>query len=159
MAPFADNPPDREIGSDDILVIDLGPVFADWEADFGRTYVLGSDPFKIALRDACEPVWERVKKRFDERLDITGEELYIIAVEEAEKDGWKWGADIAGHLVGDFPHERIPNDKLSLYITPGNDTKMRQKGKGGWERHWILEVHLRSPDGKIGAFFEQLLTC
>ena len=31
---------------DDILFLDLGPIFAEWEADFGRTYVLGDDPVK-----------------------------------------------------------------------------------------------------------------
>jgi Xaa-Pro aminopeptidase len=28
----------------DILFFDFHPVFEDWEADLGRTYVLGNDP-------------------------------------------------------------------------------------------------------------------
>lgn len=52
LRPFEDNPPDRVIKEDDILVIDLGPVFESWEADFGRTYVLGNDPNKLKIRDA-----------------------------------------------------------------------------------------------------------
>src|ERR1700735_4779531 len=51
LAPYAENPPDLTIGEDDILFLDLGPVFEDWEADFGRTFVLGSDPQKLKLRD------------------------------------------------------------------------------------------------------------
>src|ERR1700743_1403200 len=40
----ADNPPDRTIETNDIVYVDLGPVFEDWEADLGRTYVLGRHP-------------------------------------------------------------------------------------------------------------------
>uniref|UniRef100_A0A8H7NHZ9 Peptidase M24 domain-containing protein n=1 Tax=Bionectria ochroleuca TaxID=29856 RepID=A0A8H7NHZ9_BIOOC len=59
LCPFNDNPPDRIIQEDDIVVVDLGPVFEQWEADFGRTYVLGNDPEKIKLRDALEPLGSR----------------------------------------------------------------------------------------------------
>ncbi|KAK5636285.1 hypothetical protein RRF57_011997 [Xylaria bambusicola] len=37
LQPYNENPPDRIIGADDILFVDLGPVFEAWEADFGRT--------------------------------------------------------------------------------------------------------------------------
>ena len=47
LLPYADNPADHTIGDDDILFLDLGPVFEQWEADFGRTFVLGSDPLKL----------------------------------------------------------------------------------------------------------------
>ena len=40
----ADNPPVRNIENDDIVYVDLGPVFEDWEADLGRTYILGNHP-------------------------------------------------------------------------------------------------------------------
>ena len=51
LAPYDENPPDLKIGDDDILFLDLGPVFEEWEADFGRTFVVGSDPVKLKLRD------------------------------------------------------------------------------------------------------------
>lgn len=158
LFPYAENPPDRTIEKDDILFIDLGPVFEAWEADFGRTFVLGDDPVKLKLRDSLEPVWRDVKTCFDENPDITGEQLYEIACNRAKKDGWDFGGAHSGHLVGDFPHERIPDDKISLYITKGNKEKMRMKGKGGNQRHWILEIHLVDRERQIGAFFEQLLT-
>ncbi|KAJ7067239.1 peptidase M24, structural domain-containing protein [Mycena amicta] len=163
LRPFDENPPDRIVQPDDILVVDLGPVFEfddKWEADFGRTFVFGEDPAKIRLRDNLEPVWQRVKALFDAKADeITGEELFDIAVAEAKAAGFDWGADIAGHIVGHFPHERIPKDKLTLYIAKGNQTKMRRPGKDGFVRHWILEIHLRDPSGDFGGFYEQLLTC
>src|ERR1700760_4705245 len=49
LLPYAENPPDLTIGEDDILFLDLGPVFEQWEADFGRTFVLGSDPLKLKM--------------------------------------------------------------------------------------------------------------
>ncbi|KAI2617835.1 Creatinase/aminopeptidase [Hypoxylon sp. NC1633] len=158
MAPFEENPPDRVIGEDEILYVDLGPVFEAYEADFGRTFVLGDDPDKKRLRDALEPVWNAVKARYVADPHMTGEQLYDIACEEARRAGWEFNAWLAGHLVGQFPHERIPRDKTTLYITKGNDQPMSKPGKDGNKRHWILEVHLRDPVKHVGAFFEQLLT-
>src|SRR6202000_251360 len=34
---YRKNPPDREIGTDDIVFADFGAIFEQWEADFGRT--------------------------------------------------------------------------------------------------------------------------
>jgi len=158
LLPYSENPPDRIIQADDILFIDLGPVFEAWEADFGRTFVLGDDPVKKRLRDSLEPVWQKVKSRFQENPHITGEELYNIACEVSKEAGWEFGGRIAGHLVGSFPHERIPNDMISLYIIKGNRDRMNLPGKDGNKRHWILEIHLVDRNREIGGFFEQLLT-
>ncbi|RSL58373.1 hypothetical protein CEP54_007801 [Fusarium duplospermum] len=158
LKPFEENPPDRIIEEDDILIVDLGPVFEAWEADFGRTYVLGDDPHKIRLRDALQPIWVDVKAQYDKNPDMTGEELYKIASVAAEKEGFTFGAPIAGHLVGSFPHERIPRDKISLYIADGNNNSMNSTGKDGHKRHWILEIHLHDKERGFGGFTEQLLT-
>jgi hypothetical protein len=32
------------------LFFDFGPIFEDWEADFGRTFVIGNDPIKHKLK-------------------------------------------------------------------------------------------------------------
>ncbi|KAI2628180.1 peptidase M24 [Xylaria nigripes] len=158
LQPYAENPPDRVIEPNDILFVDLGPVFEAWEADFGRTYVLGDDPLKQKLRDDLEPVWHEVKAQFDKNPDMTGGELYAIACRTAKLRGWEFGGSIAGHLVGLFPHERIPSDRKILYITDGNQERMRSLGKDGHQRHWILEIHLVDRERQIGGFFEQLLT-
>lgn len=158
LKPYAENPPDRIIQEDDILFVDLGPVFEKWEADFGRTFVLGDDPVKKKLRDSLEPVWLSVKSRFDANPDMTGEQLYDIACKHAKEAGWEFGGEIAGHLVGNFPHERIPRDKINLYITKGSGTSMSTLGKDGHKRHWILEIHLVDRERQIGGFMEQLLT-
>ncbi len=58
LQPYRENPPDRTIAADDIVFLDFGPIFAEWEADFGRTYVLGDDPVKHRpppTSPACSP--------------------------------------------------------------------------------------------------------
>lgn len=160
MCAYSDSPPDRIIQPDDILIVDLGPVFEEWEADFGRTFVLGDDPRKKAIRDAIEPIWKEVKAKYKENPDMTGTELYKIAKEtvETHPGSWTFGGKLAGHIVGSFPHERIPKDKVSLYITEGNDNSMNCVGKDGHKRHWILEIYIHDVKNQIGGFYEQLLT-
>jgi hypothetical protein len=46
---YHEESPERRIDADDVVFLDLGPVFDSWEADFGRTYALGSDPHKHRL--------------------------------------------------------------------------------------------------------------
>ena len=158
LAPFDENTPDRVIQEDDIVIVDLGPVFQEWEADFGRTYVMGNDPEKKKIVAALEPIWNEVHDKFKENPSMTGGELFEIANDAATREGWKWGAFLAGHTVGDFPHERIPRDKISLYIVKENDISMSTVDKKGFKRHWILEIHLRDPAERYQAFYEQLLT-
>lgn len=45
------------VGEDDIVFSDFGPVFEEWRADFGRTYVLGNDPLKLRIREETEEAW------------------------------------------------------------------------------------------------------
>src|SRR6202046_3031091 len=64
LLPYADNPPDLMIRDDDILFLDLGPVFEHWEADFGRTFVLGSDPLKHKMKQDVEQSFALGKQSF-----------------------------------------------------------------------------------------------
>ena len=158
LQPYDENPPDLTLANDEILFLDLGPVFEEWEADFGRTFVIGSDPLKTKLRDDIENAFADGKAYFHSHPDITAAELYRHAQELATKYGWEFGGPIAGHLVGQFPHERIPNDKVTLYVHPENPRRMRDPGPDGQARHWILEIHFVDRAKKIGGFYEQLLT-
>lgn len=157
LAPYAENPPDRVIAADDICFLDFGPIFAEWEADFGRTYVLGEDPAKLALRDALEPLWSEGRDHFEAHPDITGDQLYAWIVERATERGWEFTAPIAGHLVGEFPHKAISGKAVTSYIAPGSNTPMRRLDPTGRACHWILEIHLVDRERGIGGFFEQLL--
>jgi Xaa-Pro aminopeptidase len=158
LLPYDENPPDLTIGDDDILFLDLGPVFEEWEADFGRTFVLGSDPMKLKLRDDAAAAFAIGKKYFEENAAITSGELYAFAKALAKGYGWEFGGPIAGHLIGQFPHERIPADKVSLYVHPDSNLVMRTLDDAGQKRHWILEIHFVDRELQIGAFYEELLT-
>ncbi|MEV6561408.1 M24 family metallopeptidase [Nocardia sp. NPDC051756] len=157
LEPYDAKPPDRVIGADDICFLDFGPIFAEWEADFGRTYVLGDDPAKLKLRDALEPFWEQGRAYFEAQPDITGEQLYAWVGEQAKEQGWELTAKIAGHLVGEFPHKQISGTAVTSYVAAGSTPPMRRLDPKGRICHWILEIHLVDRANNIGGFFEQLL--
>jgi Xaa-Pro dipeptidase len=158
LAPYAENPPDLIIGEDDILFLDLGPVFENWEADFGRTFVIGSDPLKLKLRDDVGTAFMEGKRYFQENPDVTASELFAYVVSLAQKFSWEFGGSIAGHLIGQFPHEKISGDKVTLYVHPDSHVQMRSSNESGQRRHWILEIHFVDRARQIGGFFEELLT-
>jgi Xaa-Pro dipeptidase len=152
----ADNPPVRNIETDDIVYVDLGPVFEEWEADLGRTYVLGDHPGR-PLVEALPIVFDRVQAHYQSSPDITGAELYAFAQRASADAGWRFGGVIAGHLVSEFAHAHIPGDKDLNRIQPTNTKRMRDPDELGRERHWILEMHLVEPSGAYGGFYERLL--
>lgn len=157
LQPYRYNPPDRVIGADDIVFGDFGPIFEKWEADFGRTYVLGDDPVKLRLRDDLPVMFAAGRRFFAEHQDVTGEQLYAHMTGLAEGAGWTFGGTIAGHLVGQFPHAKIAGERIESYIAPGSDRPMRRRDRNGQVCHWILEVHLVDTERQIGGFFEELL--
>lgn len=157
LSTAADNPPIRTVEDDDMVFLDLGPVLEEWEADVGRSYAVGPDPRKHALCQELPRQFEIVKRHFEADPDITGSELYAFACASAEAAGWKFGGKIAGHIVAEFPHARIPGVKQLHHISPENPEPMRDHDANGRVRHWILEIHLVSPDGAFGGFYERLL--
>ncbi len=157
LLPFHADPPDRVMADDDIAYLDLGPIFEEWEADFGRTFVLGEDPDKLALRDALPGVWRAGRAFFEANAEITGAQLFDHVVGLARDAGFEFGAPIAGHLLGEFPHKKISGDDARFYVAPGSDEPMRRTDPTGRVCHWILEVHLVNRTRGFGGFYEQLL--
>lgn len=158
LLPYAENPPDLTLGADEILFLDLGPVFEEWEADFGRTFVLGADPLKRKMQQDVGLAFADGKRYFNENPEITSSELFGYAQSLAERYGWEFGGPIAGHLIGQFPHEKIAEDKVTLYVHPKSHLRMRTFDEKGQKRHWILEIHFVDREHQIGGFFEELLT-
>ena len=85
LAPYDENPPDLTVGEDDIVFLDLGPVFEEWEADFGRTHVVGDDPLKHKLRRDIEEAFACGKQYFHEHPEVTAAEPYAHAKLDAAK--------------------------------------------------------------------------
>ena len=103
LLPYRENPPDRVIGADDIVFADFGPIFEEYEADFGRTFVLGDDPVKHRLRDDLATVFAAGKRFFESDPDITGKRLYAEVERLATER--RMGA---GRLARRAPGRRVP---------------------------------------------------
>jgi Xaa-Pro dipeptidase len=155
---YHDEAPDRRITADDIVYLDFGPVFDEWEADFGRTFALGADPLKHRLVDDLAAAFELGKDLYRREPGLSAGQLYDYVAGLAGNYGWEFGAATAGHLIGRFPHETAPQDSQRFSIRHGNLTLLRECDAGGFARHWILEIHFIDRARQIGGFFEELLT-
>lgn len=149
---------ERRIEADDVVFLDLGPVFDTWEADFGRTYALGSDPHKHRLVSDIGFAFQRGKELYEKTPGLTTGQLYDFVAGLATTAGWEFGAPTAGHLIGHFPHERLPSDPKRFSIRPGNTQLLREPDAQGNPRHWILEIHFVDRPRDFGGFYEELLT-
>ncbi|MFM9910444.1 MAG: M24 family metallopeptidase [Chitinophagaceae bacterium] len=158
LQPYVSDPPDLVIQEGDILFFDFHPVFEGWEADLGRTYVLGNDPLKQKIKKEVEAAWHEGNDWYFKQTILTGAEFFNYATNLANRYGYEFGNAIAGHIIGKFPHEQPddPND-LCLDVHPDNHNDILTPDKHGNKRHWILELHFVDRKNNIGAFFEQLL--
>lgn len=158
LSPFNGNPPDRVIEKDDIVILDLGPIFEGHEADLGRTYVIGNNPLKLKIKRDTETAWQEARDWYFGQSSLTGAEFFNYVTGLAKQYGYEYGNEIAGHITGPFPHEQ-PDDPadLCLDIHPDNHKSILLPDKDGHARHWILEIHFVDRINNIGGFFEQLL--
>jgi Xaa-Pro aminopeptidase len=158
LATYSENPPDKKIQEDDILFIDFGPIVDGYEADLGRTYVLGDNEIKLKLKDDVEKAWYEIRAWYQKQTRLKASDLYRCVVKTANAYGWAFGGEIAGHIVGEFPHEQPADPKsLELDIHPDNHNDMFLPDANGNNRHWILELQFVDKEKKIGGYFEQLL--
>ncbi len=158
LQPFNGNPPNRVIENDDLVILDFGPIVQGCEADLGRTYVLGNDPLKLKIQKDVEMAWYEAKDWYLAQSQLTGAAFFNYINNLAKRYGYAFGNEIAGHIVGPFPHEQPddPND-LCFDIHPDNHSSILQADKHGNLRHWILEIQFVDRVNNIGGFFEQLL--
>lgn len=158
LFPYKENPPNQIIQEDDILFFDFGPIIENWEADLGRTYVCGNDPDKTKIKQDIEKAWHEAKAWFHQHKSLKASDLFRYAEKKAAEKGWDFGGEIAGHLIGEFPHEKLEPGNYHLYVHPQNDLDMFLPDANGQKRHWILEMHFVDREREIGAFYEQVLT-
>ncbi len=158
LKPYDANPPDLILQMDDIIFLDFGPIFEEWEADIGRTYVIGNDPLKHKLKADIELAWHEARDWFHKQTKLTGADFHQYIVDLAKQYGYSYGGQLAGHLIGHFPHERLEPKDYGLYVHPENPNDMFLPDINGNKRHWILEIHFINTEKQFGGFFEQLLT-
>ena len=143
---------------DDIVFLDFGPIFAEWEADFGRTFVLGDDPLKLRLQADLPRMFAAGRALFEGTPTSPAPSSTPTSSGWREEAGWEFGGVHCGHLVGEFPHERIDGERIESYIAPATppDAPHRQGRPAAATGSWRSTSSTGS--GGIGGFHEQLLT-
>ena len=155
---YPDNPPDEIIREDDIVILDFGPIIDGYEADLGRTYVTGSNARKLKIKGDVENAWYETQDWCKKQTFLKSSDLFKYVVDKATEYGYTFGGEIAGHIVGKFPHEQPADPKsLELDIHPQNHNDMFLLDADGNKRHWILELLFIDKENEIGGYFEQLL--
>ncbi len=151
------NPENRIIEMNDLVYVDLGPVFEEFEGDIGKTYLMGSDAKKQKLINDLERIFVLGKSHYLSDPDQTGAALYDFVVRQCEEADWNFGNEIAGHIVSEFAHIQIYGNVPENRIWKQNTVPMSAPGSDGKTRYWILEIHLVDKEGQYGGFFEDIL--
>ncbi|MCB0513543.1 MAG: aminopeptidase P family protein [Bacteroidetes bacterium] len=149
---YHENPPNLIIQEEDILFFDFGPIIDIWEADLGRTFVVGNNPKHLKIKNEIEQAWLETKDWVLQQKELKASKLYLFVQEKAKEFGWEFGGSIAGHIIGMFPHEKLDPENFKFYIHPENHLDIFQLNK-----HWILEMHFIDKEQQFGAFYEQLM--
>ncbi|MER6253865.1 hypothetical protein ABT224_21175 [Streptomyces sp. NPDC001584] len=109
-----------------------------------------------------------VPDRMDERLRAMGlvetqrmaEALFagtaargLVAPGRGEREA----SDRIGHLVGADPSAGVRDARPDAYICAENDRPLCRTVEGGWQAHWILEIHLVDERRGFGGSCKRLL--
>lgn len=141
----------RELNDDvtleegDPFFLDIGPVYQDHEGDYGETFICGRDlkgHSRLAL--GVKQIFEVTKSAW-QNDNLSGEELYQVAMSEATKLDLVLNPAMGGHRVGEFPHALHYKGQLLPYDS------IPHSGL------WILEILVVDPVKERGAFYEDLL--
>ena len=133
----------------DLCFIDIGPIIHNHEADFGRTVVINRANQKInsdyeKLAKASELIFHETKKYWKE-TQATGKKLFDFAFSKAKERGYFLDRRMAGHRLGDFPHQVFSKEKLFDF------------DRNPLKNIWVLEIHLVDEINQRGSFYEDIL--
>ena len=140
----APSDPGIVLGENDIFLIDIGPVWKEWEGDGGDTFVVGENAVMSQCAADAKKLFHIVRKKWSTE-GLNGKELYAFAEEEALKMGWELNLDLSGHRLSDFPH-------AAIYDGPMMDVDFKPS-----PLLWVLEIHIRNHERTFGAFYEDML--
>ena len=134
---------ERRLRADDIVVIDVGPVWDGYEGDYGDTFVLGDDADHRRCAQAARAVFDAARQAW--LGGMSGKALYAYAETLAHAHGCELVADVPGHRVSEFPHALYGKHRLAdVEFVPDDGI-------------WVLEIQVRDRARPIGAFFEDVL--
>lgn len=160
ILPIHKRAPTLTLAADDILYIDLGPIFDQTiEADFARTYVIGDDPQKLQLAAVLPKIFAICKRHYLANPDQTGAQFYAFVCKTCEEHGYRYGNHYCAHLLDEFSHKTKHGMEAANFASPDCQTPMSAPGADGQPRFWVLEVHvLQDPAvGTYAGFHEDLL--
>ncbi|HEU5164992.1 MAG TPA: M24 family metallopeptidase, partial [Chitinophagaceae bacterium] len=80
LATYSENPSNKIVGDDDILFIDFGPIVEGYEADLGRTYVIGNDPIKLKLKSDVEKAWYEIQAWYQMQTSLKASDMFQYVV-------------------------------------------------------------------------------
>lgn len=133
----------------DLLFIDIGPIIENHEADFGRTIVLNKVNQSVntsyeKLAKASEIIFRETEQHWN-KTKATGIKLFEFAQHKTSELGYRLDHRMAGHRLGDFPHQVFSKQKLFEY------------DKNPLKDIWVLEIHIVDDSQQRGSFFEDIL--
>jgi hypothetical protein len=140
----APSDPGMVLKDNDIFLIDIGPVWEEWEGDGGDTFVVGDNDMMAKCAADARKLFHTVRHKW-ETTGLSGKALYEFATAEAVAMGWELNLDLSGHRLSDFPH-------AAVYDGPMMDVDFKPS-----PLLWVLEIHIRHPTAGFGAFFEDML--
>lgn len=136
--------PGVRLGENDLFFLDIGPVWQNYEGDYGDTFAVGRDPELNRLAHDVRDVFDATADAW-RRRGLNGRDLYAFAGTEAERRGWELNLKLAGHRVSDFPHAvHHKGPLIDTEYTPSAGL-------------WVLEIQIRHPTRPFSAFYEDLL--
>jgi Xaa-Pro aminopeptidase len=139
-----DSEPGVVLKENDIFLIDIGPIWEDWEGDGGDTFIVGHNPDMERCAADARKLFHAVRHEW-QNTGKSGKELYDFAIAEARAMGWALNMDLSGHRLSDFPH-------AAIYDGPMADVDFKPS-----PLLWVLEIHIRHPTAGYGAFYEDML--
>lgn len=132
------------LAANDIFFVDIGPVYEGIEGDAGDTFVLGSGPDHVRIKEDVHAIWNDVRRQWLDH-ELTGRALYEYAASASHDLGWVLNLDLSGHRLSEFPHKAHYDGSMSeIDLVPAPEL-------------WMLEIAIVHPDRAFGAFYEDLL--
>ena len=136
---------DSVLKENDIFFFDVGPIFEKHEADYGKTFFVGSDPLHKKIVLDVKEVYDYVKKVWQAE-GLTGIQLYNVLEKKVKDLGCVLGPSyVQSHRISSFPHSFFTEKSMAqIDFSPGAN-------------RWILEIQIRHPEKPFGAFYEDIL--
>lgn len=147
---FRDLPDENlKVVDQDMMFIDIGPIIENHEADFGRTVVLNKaggslNASFVKLAKASEDIFRETEKYW-KQTGATGIKLFEYAQNKTAEFGYRLDHRMAGHRLGDFPHQVFSKHKLFEFE------------QSPVQNIWVLEIHIVDDKLQRGSFFEDIM--